>query len=303
MRGLIRLAVAVAALTMAAGEASAQRARTLPANHHAEWNAARQPNGATYRLGDLTLTFRKGAGESSELFVPQLVVTLRGGGTVTVSGEETTADYDANLTVGRWSAAGAPYVMFQTFTGGAHCCTSTKIVYPEGGRLQVVDLGLADGGPNENTPRDEDGDGLVDFLDRDNAFLYSFSSYAGSVAPTTVRNIVDGEVVDVSTKPSFRHYHQELAREALAICSDRTAQDRNGACAAYVGASARLGRFDQAMAQVAPLWERDPPLPWATGCRVAPGEEGCPDAQVITYPDFPTALREFLANNGYIDRQ
>lgn len=297
---LILKSLMVGAALLTAGTASAQRTRTLAPGGWAEWSAQRQPNGAVYRSGNLTLTFRRGPGSTSEEVHPQLVVAMRGMAPVTVTGENTMPAFAANATVGRWSADGTPFVMFQTFTGGAHCCTSTQVVYPERGRLRVVDLGLADGAPGGETPRDQDGDGLVDFLDRDNAFLYAFSSYASSAAPTTVTNIVHGRVVDVSTKPSFRHYHEELARETRRECADRTNNDRNGSCAAFVAASARLGRYDQAMAEVGPLWERNPALPWPSGCRVAQGEEGCPEAQQIAYPDFPTALRAFLMEHGYI---
>lgn len=300
MKGLIGLAVAAAALFGGAATVSAQTGGMLRIGQSAAWSPQRQPHGVTYRVGDLTLTLRKGPGSEDQLVKPQLIVTRRGQAPITVTGTDTSLGFDVNVTVGRWTRAGAPFVLFETFSGGAHCCTDTQVIYPDGAQLRLVDLGLADGAPGGRVPRDEDGDGRVDFINRDNAFLYAFTSYAESSAPVTVTNIIDGSAVDVSTRPAFRHHDEEMARTTRRECGDRTNPGRNGACATYVAVSARMGRFDQAMAEVAPLWERHPSNEWPTGCRVTPGEEGCPDSQVITYPDFPTALRAFLAENGYI---
>jgi hypothetical protein len=299
MRILLKGLIAAAALT-AAGAASAQPVRTLAVGRSAAWTPQRQPGGVTFRSGNLTLNLRRGPGSDADLVHSVLTVSMPGMAPVSVQGHETGPNFEQRVGVGRWARDGRLYVYFQTFSGGAHCCTSRAIVYPDGGQLHVADLGDTDGGGITNVPTDRDGDGVVDFFDVDNAFYYSFSSYAGSMAPPTIANIVDGRVVDVSTKPSFRSYFERFANDARRGCAETGNDDRNGACAGYVAASARLGRFDQAMADVAPLWDRNPALPWPTGCRVQQGEEGCPDAQQITYPDFPTALRAFLAENGYI---
>jgi len=71
---------------------------------------------------------------------------------------------------------GTPFVFFQSFSGGAHCCNSIKVVVPENGKLEVYDLGSWDGGYSDQVPADVDGDGAVDFVMVDNSFLYTFGS-------------------------------------------------------------------------------------------------------------------------------
>jgi hypothetical protein len=171
-----------------------------------------------------------------------------------------------------------------------------KVVYPEAGRLVVVDLGAWDGG-YMTTPRDEDGDGRVDFVNRDNAFLYAFTNYAQSLAPPMIQNIVDGRVEEVSTRPGFRRRFEESAREARQACIG-TGSGRNGACAAYVAASARLGRFEEAWVEMLRHHERN--SDWdLTGCRVAEGANGCPPGQSFAQ-SFPQALHALLRERGYI---
>ena len=120
--------------------------------------------------------------------------------------------------IGRWDAA-RRYVLFQSFSGGAHCCNQIQVVLPGAGRAMIVDLGAWDG-DYIDPPRDEDGDGTPDFVLYDNAFLYAFSSYAGSWAPPKILDIVDGVPTDVSTRPAFRALFEEDLTRARAACLD-----------------------------------------------------------------------------------
>jgi hypothetical protein len=151
-------------------------------------------------------------------------------------------------------------------------------------------------------PRDLDGDGVVDFRERDNSFLYRFASYAGSFAPLQFFNIVGNRAVDVSTRPGFGPTFRAAMNEARSACVE-PGPDRNGACAGYVAAAARVGQFDAAWAVMLRSYDRDSDWELPTGCRVAPGPNGeCPAASTITYSNFPDALRAFLARQGYIAR-
>ncbi len=291
------VAPAMMAPAAAGTELAQAKARTGKAGRNLQWPKA--PGNARYRVGNIRLTMEnRVSGTDSELLDRVLTVHAPGFPAFTIdSGEDDS--YEPSVMVVQ-TPSRTPMILFQTFSGGAHCCTTRTAIVPRGARLAPVVVYHGDGGPSEEAPRDLDRDGALDFVGYDNAFLYSFSSYAGSFAPPTVVNIVNGEAVDVSAKPGFRSLFEETAREAAKACADRENDDRNGACATLVAASARLGRFEQGWAEAVRNHARQPSLPWPTGCRVAEGEQGCPDDQVITHPDFPTALRIFLAEQGYI---
>lgn len=299
--------IGLAALLASGGAAVAAQPRDVPTRtarlgENIEWSFEKAPRGASYRVGDLTLTFRNAPDpDMADLQRPALQVSMPGYQPVTLHGEPTPASFDHRVSVGRWAADGTPFVFFQSFSGGAHCCNSMQVVVPNNGRLEVYDLGSWDGGYLDEVPTDLDGDGAVDFVQADNSFLYTFGSYADSFAPPQVLNLVNGKVEDVSARPGFRRLFEDAARDARRICTGNESY-RNGACAAYVAASARLGRFDQAWAEMLRSHERDADWTLPTSCRVEPGDAGCPDDQLVTHPDYPTALRAFLVQQRYIAR-
>lgn len=203
--------------------------------------------------------------------------------------------------IGRLSRSDpAPSVLLGGFTGGAHCCATLRAIIPDNGRLRVVDLPARDGGTEDTFPQDIDDDGVVDFILQDDRFRYQFASGAGSWSPPVIYNIYRGNLIDVTTQPGYRPLWEEFAREARSACSDRTNEDRNGACAAYVAAAARLGRYAEAIREVEPIASRSTTfLP--TACRVPEVNFECPQGQQITFGWFVPALTWFLRTNGYID--
>ena len=106
----------------------------------------------------------------------------------------------------------------------------------------MIDFGEWDGDYSDRMPSDLDGDGVIDFVFYDNAFLYAFASYAESGAPPLVMNVVDGDVVDVSDRPGFRYLFEDALREHRQYCLRPRDMSPNGACAAYAAAAARVGR-------------------------------------------------------------
>ncbi|HWT11240.1 MAG TPA: hypothetical protein VN231_00645, partial [Allosphingosinicella sp.] len=198
--------------------------------------------------------------------------------------------------------SGAPTILFQTYSGGAHCCTSTTAIAPRDGRLEGVLVYRGDGGPIEEAPSDLDGDGRIDFVRPDNAFLYRFASYADSYAPPRIVNVVGGEAVDVSGRPGFRPLFEEAMREAGAVCTEAGNSAPNGACAGYVAAAARLGRFDEAWARMLSAYDRTSDWGLEGGCRVQVTDGSCPPGQEQSFASYPEALRHFLIETGYIER-
>lgn len=193
----------------------------------------------------------------------------------------------------------APSVVIEGYTGGAHCCATLRVVTPVGDNLRLVEFEVIDGSGMEIFPTDIDGDARVDFLRQDDRFRYQFSSGAGSLSPPVIFNVIDGNLVNVSKDPRFRSVWTQFAAEARAVCADMSQADRNGACAAYVAARARLGSFGPAMREAESLAAKGKHLDLPTACRVPTVDGNCPARMERKFLTFGEALRWFLKNTGY----
>jgi len=173
------------------------------------------------------------------------------------------------LAIGKLSSSDTyPSILLTGFTGGAHCCATLRAIVADAGKLKILDFEAVDGEPGNEFPKDLDGDGTADFIRQDDSFRYQFASGAGSFSPPVILNIYKGQIVDVSDQPGFRPIWEKYSREMLDLCSDRSNPDRNGACAAYVAASARLGRFASAMEDIETLANNQSGIILPTGCSV-----------------------------------
>jgi hypothetical protein len=288
----------IVALLLASADSPA---RLLPIGRRVVWEPDREPRRVVYRAPQLSVSVmrkREGRGRTP-LYGARLTVTAAGRAPIAVETEASGTTFPVVLTAGRWNARGAPYLLVESYTGGAHCCDHVQVVVPAPGRFRLVDLGTFDGEQLERSPADLDGDGAVDFVVRDKSFLYAFSSYAGSFAPPKVLNVVGGKGVDVSRRAGFRSLFLKAAAEARRTCF--SGPERNGACAGYVAAAARAGGFARAWAEM--LKAHDPLGAWPEGCRLAHGpDDECPSSAVVRYVSYPRALRAFLVSHGYIPR-
>lgn len=204
--------------------------------------------------------------------------------------------------IGRLSTSDpAPSVLLAGFTGGAHCCATLRVLTPDNGRLRVLEFPERDGGPMDAFPTDIDGDGVLDIVLQDDSFRYQFASGAGSYSPPTVYNLYRGQIVNVTTQPGYRRMWQDYARETRSLCADRSNDDRNGACAAYVAASARLGSYAQALREVGAMAYSGRDLVLPEGCRVDLVNSGCPAGQEVRFHAFVPALIWHLRRQGYIE--
>ena len=287
--GLALLVSLTAAPTPAAAQAKAVVVgRTL------EWPEA--PRSQVYRLGDLALEMRNIVDPTDPSILHRsLVLRNPGASPLTIEGDD--GAYAPTVMVVR-DPSGVPIILFQTYSGGAHCCTTVHAIdtLPEG--FQSILIHSGDGGPLEEAPTDVDGDGELDFVFYDNAFLYRFASYADSFAPPTIFNIQQGEAVDVSARPGFRALFETSFAEAHARCLDPGDQARNGACAAFVASAARLGRFEQAWAEMSGAYDRT--SDWGLEvCRVPMPDGECPSGE-RAIGSFPEVLRSFLVEQEYI---
>lgn len=218
-------------------------------------------------------------------------------GTVRVAGVAGAGPAAARLGVGRIDPGSpAPQVLFLSYSGGAHCCTTVRLIEVLNGAWRTVDLGTWNSAALADFPVDVDGDGVADLVFEDNRFLYAFASYAGSATAPLIQNIRRGQVIDVSSAPRYLALHAARLKALEASC----AQGANGACAAYVAVAARLGRTQEAWRFMLDHYDRKDEWPLPSACRPrAPAGQACPKDQEIHFNSYPEALRRFLSETGY----
>ena len=177
-------------------------------------NRANEPEIA---LGPLkaALSYRQeGSGEEATT-IPIVTVFADGKQVAELKGEGTgTGDPPVSVQIAEIDPANSsPEVVVSFYTGGAHCCSDTKVISAskDGASWKTIELGQFDGGPL--LASDLAGDGHPVFETRDNAFLYTFGCYACSTAPLKILTIEDGEVKNVSADPRFRASARVLSQE------------------------------------------------------------------------------------------
>lgn len=216
---------------------------------------------------------------SDEIARARVVVRFPGQEPIDLPADPLRSDsYPLAVGVGPLGPDGAnPAVIVEGYSGGAHCCATFQMATIVDGAVVMLSLPAMNGGPGTEFPTDVDGDGMADIRRTDDAFLYSFASYAASVAVPTFWNLRQGKLVDVSAEPRFAPVYRDLADSALATCTDKEVADRNGACAAYAAAKARLGEAEEGIATAV--------------------ENAAPA------PEFEPTLRRLLKDRGYLDPQ
>lgn len=189
-----------------------------------------------------------------------------------------------------------PEVVFSTYTGGAHCCSSTRVLASskDGKIWSEIAAGEFDGGPLG--AYDYDGDGRFEFAMRDNAFLYTFGCYACSTAPLHILRLENGALKDASADPAFRARHVESLVEMIEWADQDS--DRNGYLAGYVAQKILLGEGAQAWAFM--LKHHDRESDWGLDfCAVKVKDGGdCPPGKTAKLT-YPRALEKFLKETGY----
>ena len=189
-----------------------------------------------------------------------------------------------------------PQVIATHFTGGAHCCTVMRVLTLRDGRWETVNLGEFDfGGPQIE---DLNGDGAVELVGKDGSFDYAFASYAESYAPPKVYRLIGSRIADVSRAPEFRRpiLQMLLANQGLATPDEWR---DNGFLAGWVAHNFLVGNGADAWRKMLDLYNRN--SDWDLSVCTVPtqGYEPCPE-YAKRHRDFPTALREHLAKNGYL---
>lgn len=290
----MRLFTLIAAALMLGGAASA--GKPVREGQRIDWTMGEGRK--VYRHGDLTALFDRvqcaplGEECEEEQLEPKLTLSTADGKSITLDG----ASMQNILMLGPIARGGPVVAFFQTYTGGMHCCQQMRVVVRGATGLKMVDLGAYDGSEID-WPKDLDGDGNLDFVVRDDRFLYAFESYAASVAPPLVLNVIDGKRVDVSADPRFRKIFERAADETRKACIKDDYP--NGACAAWAANAARLGQLDAVWPVILAEYRKEPAA-WPDHCKVdRDADDQCPEGQLVEYPDYPTGLRAYLVALGY----
>jgi hypothetical protein len=134
---------------------------------------------------------------------------------------------------------GEPEVLIDTFSGGAHCCVTTRLLTWNGSGYTPTDTAWRDVGYEL---RDADGDGRQELVGFDPRFSEAFTYFAGSSWPRVVLQVDKGAFTDVT-----RRFGKVVAADAKAQLADlrRAAarkQDVRGLLAAYVADLYNLGK-------------------------------------------------------------
>jgi len=181
-------------------------------------------------------------------------------------------------------------VIVETFSGGAHCCTTHQIYSWAGDGFSVATSEMRDGGGG--VFEDLNGDGKSEFVAFDNNFLYAFSSYAGSYPPSQIFTFENGSLVE--TTRQFSDHLRSQAWEMYQAIERSEAEDYevNGILAGYVAQKILLGEYEEGWNFMLARYDRD--YDWGLDIYDDQGEV------VGRYPDFPSALRAFLIDTGYL---
>ncbi len=264
-------------------------------------------DGVSVRFEPIMQTIRAHTadGERDEIPAARITVFFPGYPALVVPDDEARiAAHGIHLGIGRLNRSDAlPVVILEGYSGGMHCCATLQMIAPvhdtpAHDALAVLQLPGLDGSPGTRFPKDLDGDGTADIIRADDSFLYAFASYNASWSVPQVYNLRDGDLVDVSGDPRYSRFHGDFARRMLAICTSADKPGRNGACAAYAAAMARLGQGDAGIAIAARHAEDSGWLP--DDCLVDPVDDVCPAGQERQFTGFEDALRWFLQKHGYI---
>ncbi|MGB2931254.1 MAG: hypothetical protein WBB88_02715 [Methyloceanibacter sp.] len=245
-----------------------------------------------------TLTYKESKTEEGETErVPVVTVFADGEQVAQIEGQSIGSfDPPVSVQIAEVDPANAsPEVVVSFYTGGAHCCSDTKLITSnkDGSSWQTVEIGQFDGGPLLAT--DLAGDGRYVFETRDNAFLYAFGCYACSTAPLRILAVEDGEVKTVSGDPAYRPVHE--AYMGNIIINAVPEEDVNGFLAGYVGEKSLLGEGKEAWQLMLAYYDRS--SDWGLDVCDQPldAEGACPGTtERLT---FPEALERMLNENGY----
>jgi hypothetical protein len=179
-----------------------------------------------------------------------------------------------------------PEVLVDLYSGGAHCCTISRIFRYRSGRYVPI---AHDWGNVGYRLGDPDHDGRPEFVSADDRFAYAFTAYAASLEPVEIWRYDRGRMLDVT-----RRFPRLIERDAAFLwrlyLRERKARppEVRGILAAWLADQALLGRAEAGWRALDEAYRR--------------GDLGR-GKTMFGYPagrDYLAALRRFLRKTGYI---
>lgn len=254
------------------------------------------------RVGDVQVQVKLVPEKTTEELIPvapHLTLSVKGRTVLTSEGSEGFSGFPSFLVQLAEMDPDNPHpeIIFSSYTGGAHCCSDTRILTSSknGDEWREIEAGSFDGAPL--AARDIDGDGRFEIVVRDNRFLYTFGCYACSAAPLQILQLQGKRIVDVSADKTFVEAHRESLAAMVQSYTDASAES-NGFLAGYVGQKIRLGEGAQAFAFASKFYDKT--SDWGLeSCSVAyKAGNDCPPGKIVQLT-FPDALKRFLDEAGY----
>jgi hypothetical protein len=227
------LALAVGALALVPAAASASDAGSI-----------------THAAGAVSATLAWDAADSG-VANPRLAVTRAGvryditiadvceEGCILVADDDAADSVAASmLKVADLDGDGEPEVLVDSFSGGAHCCLTARLLTFNGTGYTPNDFNYGDVGYQL---KDLEGDGRPELVGYDPIFSGAFTAFAGSAFPPLVLHVDRGKFTDVTKRfPSL------VRKDATARLKDlrkaKRGDDVRGILAAYVADRYLLGQ-------------------------------------------------------------
>jgi hypothetical protein len=144
---------------------------------------------------------------------------------------------------------GEPEVMFDTFSGGAHCCITQEIYGYKAATGTYAHTASEQWGNSSYDVQDLDGNGSAELYGGDDTFAGAFSSYAASAFPPEILAYgIDPATGRARLKDVTRRFPAQIEKQAAqllkVIRKAKASRDHEiqGALAAYVADQYLLGK-------------------------------------------------------------
>ncbi|MDJ0752889.1 MAG: hypothetical protein QNJ45_05185 [Ardenticatenaceae bacterium] len=141
----------------------------------------------TQVIGDYQAEIWAKTDNEGALFIGESIGLLKQGETV-VAQVDYAKSFDP-LSGTDINGTGTPDILFEGYTGGAHCCFSLDIFDLGTTAVNVLSLDSGNCGAN---PVDLDDDGIYEIATCDDSFAYRYCAYAGSPAVASYLTFLDG---------------------------------------------------------------------------------------------------------------
>jgi hypothetical protein len=252
------------------------------------------------RYGEISVTLDTEPGSQPAMRVPTFKGIYQGRPIFTLRIEEAEdTEPQTGARVVRLDAKTAvPQIVMTAYTGGAHCCTVTKIaIAVSADKWEIIDGPLLDG-DRGYLFYDADRDGTDELVSVDQNFLYGFACYACSSPPTRIAKLDGTKIVDVTFDPKYRNFlRRELADMEKEARKDPSQWHENGFLAGWVAAKSAVGEVDEAWRRMLASYDRKADWPLQE-CTTGEPVEKCPEDKLRDLT-FPQALLKQLAVEGY----